>query len=41
MDDESVDTVLLTFTLCTIVDTTSALVQMRRVLKPNGKLLFC
>lgn len=41
LDDESVDTVLLTFTLCTIVDTTSATVQMRRVLKPNGKLLFC
>jgi ubiquinone/menaquinone biosynthesis C-methylase UbiE len=41
LEDDSVDTILLTFTLCTIPDTTKALAQMRRVLKPNGKLLFC
>ncbi|MBZ2168026.1 MULTISPECIES: class I SAM-dependent methyltransferase [Marinobacter] len=38
--DNSVDTVLLTFTLCTIPDWSAALQQMKRVLKPEGELLF-
>ena len=41
LDDNSADTVLLTFTLCTIPDWFTALGQMRRVLKPTGKLVFC
>lgn len=40
LEDNSVDTVLLTFTLCTIPDWLAALRQMHRVLKPGGKLLF-
>lgn len=38
--DNSVDTILLTFTLCTIPDWETALQQMKRVLKPGGELLF-
>ena len=40
LDDNAVDTVLLTYTLCTIPDTLKAMQGMRRVLKPGGKLLF-
>ena len=40
LPDNSVDTVLLTFTLCTIPDWHAALLQMKRVLKPGGELLF-
>jgi len=41
LDDGAADTVLLTFTMCTIPDFRAALAQMRRVLKPGGKLVFC
>ncbi|HDZ57906.1 MAG TPA: methyltransferase domain-containing protein [Pseudomonas xinjiangensis] len=35
------DTIVMTFTLCSIADPVSALREMRRVLKPSGRLLFC
>ena len=41
LPDASFDTVLITYTLCTIPDPVSALLEMRRVLTPTGKLLFC
>ncbi|MEO7108009.1 MAG: class I SAM-dependent methyltransferase [Rhodoferax sp.] len=41
LPDASFDTVLITYTLCTIPDPHAALLEMRRVLKPNGSLLFC
>lgn len=41
LEDKSVDTVLITYTLCTIPDWNAALHQMRRVLKPGGRMLFC
>lgn len=41
LPDASFDTVLVTYTLCTIPDPLGALREMRRVLKPGGHLLFC
>lgn len=41
LDDNSVDSVLMTYTLCTIPDAIAALRGMRRVLKPRGHLYFC
>jgi SAM-dependent methyltransferase len=37
----SVDTVLVTYSLCTIPDAVAALEGARRVLRPGGRLLFC
>ena len=40
-DDGSFDTVVLTYTLCSIPHPVAALKEMRRVLKPGARLLFC
>jgi len=40
-DNSSFDTVVITYTLCSISDTNKALEEIRRVLKQNGKLIFC
>jgi ubiquinone/menaquinone biosynthesis C-methylase UbiE len=41
LPDASFDTVLITYTLCTIPNPQAALLEMRRVLAPGGKLLYC
>ena len=40
LGDNSVDTIVMTWTLCSIPDAAAALREMRRVLKPDGRLLF-
>jgi ubiquinone/menaquinone biosynthesis C-methylase UbiE len=40
LSDRSIDTVVITWTLCSISDPSGALQQMKRVLKPNGLLIF-
>ena len=40
VEDASFDTVVCTYTLCTIPDPVKALKEMRRAMKPGGKLLF-
>jgi len=39
--DDHFDSVVITYTLCTIPDAEAANLEIRRVLKPGGKLIFC
>lgn len=41
LDSGTVDTVLITYTICTVPNVISALKEARRVLKSDGRLLFC
>lgn len=41
IEDNTFDSVVITYTLCSIPDTKKAMGEIRRVLKPNGKLIFC
>ena len=40
LDDNSIDTAVTTFSLCSIPDSQKALNEIYRVLKPTGKLIF-
>jgi ubiquinone/menaquinone biosynthesis C-methylase UbiE len=40
LDEHSVDTIVTTWTLCSIPQAVTALADMRRVLRPGGRLLF-
>lgn len=40
LDDDSIDTAVITFVLCNIPDWQGALREVRRILKPGGKILY-
>ena len=41
LKDESIDSVLITYTLCSIENEEKSLSEIKRVLKPDGILIFC
>ena len=41
LDDNCADTVMMTYSMCSIPGVQEALEEIRRVLKPGGKLIFC
>ena len=41
VENASVDTVVLTYTLCSIAEVPAALEEVKRVLKKGGSVLFC
>ena len=41
LGDNIADTAVLTYTLCSVDDPVQTLREIRRVLKPNGMLIFC
>lgn len=40
IDDDSIDTVVVTLVLCTVGDVNAALAEIARVLRPGGRMLF-
>jgi ubiquinone/menaquinone biosynthesis C-methylase UbiE len=40
VEDSSIDSVVSTFTLCTIADVVGAIRELGRVVRPGGKLIF-
>lgn len=41
LEKNTTDSVVVTYSLCTIPDPVKALKEMKRILKPSGKILFC
>ncbi len=41
LETDCADTVVVTYSLCTIPDPVAALKEMRRILRPDGDILFC
>ncbi|MBC2840074.1 class I SAM-dependent methyltransferase [Robiginitalea sp. SC105] len=41
LGNNSMDTVVVTYSLCTIPDLAAAFSEIRRTLKPDGRLIFC
>ena len=41
LDDDSFDSVVITYSLCTIPDPVQALQEAKRLLRPGGRLYFC
>ena len=41
LEKNDADTVVVTYTICSIPDVLKALIEMNRVLKPGGNLIFC
>ena len=40
-EDAFFDTILMTYTMCTIANLSDAFTELKRVMKPTGKLIFC
>ncbi len=41
IEDNAVDTIVSTYTMCSLRDLAASFSEFRRVLKPTGKLVFC